>query len=150
LKVDMKALADDFDLTKPAANPLGKELCQPSSMCAWKIDGKNNTCQCNINDPTNYLFDACHEKNAAGNDAICSWSTKDIDCPARGCPALQITLPSNFKPDDAADHHRPPPALFSFDPNYESNWNVPFVNSLVDTAGQQCLYTGTPVSCLTP
>jgi cell migration-inducing and hyaluronan-binding protein len=150
LKVDMKALADDFDLTKPAANPLGKELCQPSSMCAWKIDGKNNTCQCNINDPTNYLFDACHEKNAAGNDAICSWSTKDIDCPARGCPALQITLPSGFKPDDAADHHRPPPALFSFDPNYETNWNVPFVNSLVDTASQQCLYTGTPVSCLTP
>jgi len=69
---------------------------------------------------------------------------------ARGCPALQITLPSDFKPDDAADHHRPPPALFSFDPNYETNWNVPFVNSLVDTAGQQCLYTGTPVSCLTP
>ena len=57
----------------------------------------------------NYLYDECHEKNVAGNDAICSWSTKDLDCPAKGCPSLQITFP-DFKPDDAQDHHRPPPS----------------------------------------
>jgi cell migration-inducing and hyaluronan-binding protein len=157
LKVDMNALADDFDLTKivPGTNPqqtLGQELCQPSAMCAWKVDGIKDTCQCNINDPANYLFDACHEKNAVGNDAICSWSTKDIDCPARGCPALRITMPVNFTPDDAADHHRPPPGFFSSDPNYQTAWNVPFVNEDASIAGLQCLYTNAnpAVSCLPP
>jgi len=95
----------------------------------------------------NYLYDECHEKNVAGNDAICSWSTKDLDCPAKGCPGLQITFP-DFKPDDAQDHHRPPPSLFSFDPDYQADWNVPFVLENASTAGQQCLYTNTPASCL--
>ena len=109
LTVNMSSLADQFDFTKNIPNttvPLGKEQCQPASMCAWKVDGKNNTCQCNISDPDNYLYDECHAKNAAGNDAICSWSVKDLDCPAQGCPGLQITFP-DYTPDDAADHHRP-------------------------------------------
>jgi hypothetical protein len=152
LTVNMASLADDFDLTKDVPNTkpaktLGQELCQPSSMCAWKVDGVSNTCQCNITDKTNYLYDECHEKNVAGNDAICSWSTKDLDCPAKGCPGLQITFP-DFKPDDAQDHHRPPPSLFSFDPDYQADWNVPFVLENASTAGQQCLYTNTPASCL--
>jgi hypothetical protein len=156
LTVNMASLADDFDLTKnvPGTNPpktLGQELCQPSSMCAWKVDGINNTCQCNITDKSNYLYDECHERNAAGNDAICSWSTKDLDCPAKGCPGLQITFPRSpkgFTPDDAQDHHRPPTGSFSFDPNYQTNWNVPFVLQDVSTAGQQCLYTpASPLSC---
>ncbi len=155
LTVNMASLADDFDLTKnvPGTDPpetLGQELCQPSSMCAWKVDGiKKNTCQCNISDKSNYLYNDCHEKNAAGNDAICSWSTKDLDCPAKGCPGLQIMFPGGpkgFTPDDAQDHHRPPTGFFSFDPNYQANWKVPFVLQDVSTAGQQCLYT--PASLL--
>src|SRR6266849_5716551 len=150
LTVKMSALADDFDLTKPTNNPEGKKLCQPSTMCAWKVDKKNDTCQCNITDPTNYLYGLCHEKNAVGNDAICSWSTKDLDCPAKGCPALQILFPAGFQPDDATDHHRPMPGLFSFDPDYKANWNVPFTKEGASIAGQQCLYTDTdpPRSCL--
>jgi hypothetical protein len=76
----------------------------------------------------------------------------DIDCPARGCPALRITMPVNFTPDDAADHHRPPPGFFSSDPNYQTAWNVPFVNEDASIAGLQCLYTNAnpAVSCLPP
>jgi hypothetical protein len=140
----MSSLADDFDLTKPAGNPLGKQLCQPSSMCAWA----NNKCGCNITDKANYLYDVCHEKNPAGDEAICTWSTKDLDCPAKGCPALQISLPSGFTPDDAADYHRPKAGLFSFDSNYD--WNVSFNKEDASLAGVQCYYTSDPASCLPP
>jgi hypothetical protein len=142
LTINMSSLADDFDLTKniPGTDrPLGEEFCKPSTMCKWNAVTKNNTCQCNITDTTNYLYDLCHEKNAAGNDAICSWSTKDLDCPAKGCPALQISFPEKFTPDDAADHRRPTAGMFSFDPNY--NWNVSFNTEDASTAGQQCQYT---------
>ncbi|HZP44207.1 MAG TPA: G8 domain-containing protein [Candidatus Binataceae bacterium] len=139
ITTDMSSLADAFDLTKPAANPLGASLCQPSSMCAWNTS--TSQCQCNISDPTNYLYAACHEKNAAGQDAICSWSVKDLDCPAGGCPAVQITFPTNFVPDDAANHHRPAPVLFTADPGFEKNWNVPFNAEAAGIAGAQCAYS---------
>lgn len=152
LTVNMSSLADQFDLTKNVPGtevPLGQKQCQPSSMCKWKVDGKNDTCQCSITDPTNYLYDECHEKNADGNDAICSWSTKDLDCPAQGCPGLQITF-GIYAPDDAPNHHRPPPGFFSYDLNYPANWDVPFINEGSAIAGPQCAYSGTPPSCLTP
>jgi hypothetical protein len=133
----MSSLGDDFDLTKPTSNPLGKQLCQPSTICGW--NSANNKCQCNITNKSNYLYNACHEKNSAGDDAICSWSTKDIDCPAEGCPALQVTFPKGFTPDDAADHHRPMPSLFAMDD--QKNWDVPFNEEQDLIAGQQCTYT---------
>src|SRR5690348_4145271 len=43
---------DDFDLTKPQAKPLGDQLCQPATMCAWNKGSQQ--CQCNINDKDNY------------------------------------------------------------------------------------------------
>jgi cell migration-inducing and hyaluronan-binding protein len=161
LTIDMASLADDFDLTQivdsKTGETLGQQLCQPATMCAWQKPAaggtpapRDNQCQCNITDPANYLYEACHELNAAGNDAICSWSTKALDCPAQGCPGLQITFPDNFKADDAADHHRPPTSLFSFDSNYQNDWGVPFVLQTADVAGQQCLYTGAPGPCPIP
>jgi len=111
-------------------------MSQLSMMCSWQ-SGK---CGCNITDKSNYLYNACHEKNAAGNDAICSWATKDLDCPEKGCPALEITFPKGFTPDDATDHHRPAPSLFTFDPKYLTNWNVPFNDESSSIAGQQCTY----------
>src|SRR5262249_2982946 len=83
LLINMQSLADDFDLTKPVDSPLGQRLCQPKTMCRW--DKKAGTCTCAIDDKNNYLYKACHEKNAADQDAICSWSVKDLDCnPAKG------------------------------------------------------------------
>jgi hypothetical protein len=150
LTTNMDSLKDQFDLTTEA---VAKPLCQPATMCAWKVDRKTNTCQCNISDKTNYLYDVCHEKNAAGNDAICSWSTKDLDCPAKGCPAFEITFPAGFKPDDAADHHRPEPGFFSFDKKFQTNWNISFNLENEEIAGSQCQYNPdtsppTPATCL--
>ena len=145
ISVDMSSIASDFDLTQndPKSNPpvqLGAELCQPKTMCGWT----SNKCQCSITDTSNYLYDLCHEKNAAGNDAVCSWSVKDLDCPAQGCPGVEITFPPKYAPDDAANHHRPAATEFSFDPNYNSNWNVPFNLESAATAGAQCQYTQQP------
>lgn len=145
ITVDMTSLAKEFDLTQPKANPLGDSLCQPATMCDW--NKTSNKCECNITDTRNYLYDDCHEKNAAGDDAICSWSVKDLDCPAKGCPAIQITFPNGFKPDDATDHHRPATAQFSSDPNFAKNWNIPFELQKSDIAGQRCTYAQYPPSC---
>jgi hypothetical protein len=142
LTTDMSSIANVFDITQPANKPTGQQLCEPSTLCAW--NNTANKCQCAISDPTNYLYSECHEKNAAGDDAICSWSVKDLDCPAQGCPGLQITFPTSFAPDDAADHHRPVPSLFSFDPNFQKDWNISFNNEDASISGQQCNYSSPP------
>jgi hypothetical protein len=144
LKVNMKSLADAFDLTKPEKNPLGQGLCQPPTMCAW--NSSNNKCECSIKNKSNYLYDVCNEKNAGGDYAICSWSVKDVDCPAAGCPGLQITFPDDFKPDDAKDHHRPTAGMFAFYTDF--NWMVPFNRELLPLANKQCLYSSDPTVCL--
>jgi len=144
LTIDMQSIADDFDITKndpktKPPEPVGKGLCQPKTICDWNSTA--NKCQCNITDTTNYLYNLCHEKNADGDDAICSWSVKDLDCPAKGCPAVEIAF-ENYEPDDAPDHHRPTPNLFSADPSY--NWNVPFNLEDASISGQQCHYADQP------
>jgi hypothetical protein len=138
LNVDMNGIASDFDLTQPKGSPLGSKICQPSTMCSWS--STSNTCACN---PSSPYFNQCTQTNPSGQN-ICSWSVKDLDCPAQGCPGLQITMPGGFAPDDAPDHHRPAPAAFSFDPNYNANWNVPFNLEDNSIAGQQCTYTQQP------
>jgi hypothetical protein len=149
MMIDMKSLADDFDLRKPidAKNPsspqLGETLCQPKSMCGW--DKGAGTCNCTIQDENHYLYKACHEKNADNQDAICAWSVKSLDCPAKGCPALQIALDS-YTPDDAPDHHRPAAVKFS-DPDNRKDWEVPLSPTDTELSGKQCHYTSLPVSC---
>jgi len=88
---------------------------------------------------------ACNEKNAANEDAICSWSVKELDCPAKGCPALQIAF-EDYTPDDAPDHHRPPTADFS-EPDIKKDWEVALNPVGADLSGKQCNYTKVPVVC---
>jgi hypothetical protein len=128
LVIDMLALADDFDLNKPYPDKpmsptLGKRLCQPKTMCGWvQTNPTNGKCKCIIADKSNPLYEACREKNADNEDAICSWSVKDLDCPAKGCPALQIAF-EDYTPGDASDHHRPPADDFS-NPEIRKDWDV--------------------------
>ncbi|MBY0274123.1 hypothetical protein K2Z84_02185 [Candidatus Binatia bacterium] len=149
LTIDMASLADDFDLKKPIdpTNPssptLGQTLCQPRTMCAW--DQGAGTCACTIHDPKDPRYKACQEKNADNQDAICSWSVKELDCPAKGCPALQIAFES-YTPDDAPDHHRPPADDFS-NPEIAKDWQVPLNPVSASLSGQQCSYTSLPVAC---
>src|SRR5262249_42898070 len=117
LQIMMKSIASDFDLKakldpdNPNSKVLGELQCQPKSMCGWNKN--SNKCVSPINARTSPLWAACHEKNAANEDAVCSFSVADLDCPAKGCPALQITFANKYAPDDDPDHHRPPTALFS-------------------------------------
>ncbi len=122
---------------------LGEVLCQPKAMCGW--DRAAAKCRCTIDDPKHHLYDACHEKNEENEDAICSWSVKELDCPAKGCPALQIAL-DDYAPDDAPDHHRPPADEFSH-PDIKKDWDVPLDAAALKLSGKQCNYTDVPPRC---
>ena len=149
MSIDMASLADDFDLGKPVdpSDPkspqLGETLCQPKAMCDW--NASSGKCECAIHDPKDPRYEACNEKNDRNEDAICAWSVKDLDCPAKGCPALQITF-VDYAPDDAPDHRRPPAAAFS-DPDVRKDWDVPLVPVSESLAGKQCRYTSVPPAC---
>ncbi|MFN8603017.1 MAG: hypothetical protein U0842_21325 [Candidatus Binatia bacterium] len=149
MTIDMDSLKDDFDLKKPvdANDPksptLGETLCKPKTMCRW--DQGAGACQCAIDDPKDPRYKACQEKNADNQDAICSWSVKELDCPAKGCPALQIAF-ENYTPDDAPDHHRPPADDFS-NSEVKKDWEVPLDPVAEGLSGKQCRYTSVPVAC---
>jgi hypothetical protein len=141
LTVDMSGtgtsgLAKDFARTE--------SMCQPKTMCSW--NSRLNQCACNPNSP---YYSLCQQRNA-NSDTVCSWSVKDLDCPAKGCPGLQITFPDNFTPDDATDHHRPAPTEFTAEPNYKENWDVPFNLESKDIANDQCYYTRQPSALTCP
>lgn len=140
MTIDMSGIADDFDLKKDG---LGEHLCSPKTMCGW--NKSSSKCECSIRDPKDPRYKACQEKNAEGEDAICAWSVKDLDCPKKGCPALQIAL-EDYTPDDAENHHRPPAAKFS-DAANRANWDVPLVGVDAKLAGAQCTYTSVPPVC---
>ncbi len=160
--VDMTSLADEYDLTK---SKLGDSLCQPPGMCSWN-SGKNQ-CQCSITDKDNYLYDVCHEKKADCADqpgctvdcvnkpndphcidAICSWSVKDLDCPAAGCPGFQLTLPAGFATlsdtcrADPKCNPRPTPTAFAGDMGFD--WQVQYNNVDAALSGNQCRYAAAP------
>ncbi len=146
LSTDMTSLADDYDLTKtistdvPPAS-LGSELCQPATMCTWK----SNQCQCKQSSP---YYDLCKQTNPSGQ-TICSWSVKDIDCPAKGCPSFQIAFPSSF--EAKGQHERPKPAVFGFakvGPSTTFVWNIGFNLEGSGISGADCNYTSQPpVTC---
>ncbi len=152
LTTDMTSLADDFDLSKNIPNSkkqLGADRCEPATMCTW--DKNVNQCQCN---PTSPYFDLCEQQNPAGQ-TICSWSVKDIDCPAQGCPAFQITF-RVVKYFQAMDQDadcleakpvtcvRPLPADFNFAAGNDFNWNIGFNLEDTSIAGKECTYTQPP------
>jgi hypothetical protein len=103
--VAMSSFKDDFDLTK---NDLGKELCQPASMCSWdeganvgKFDTAKSVDPRFAGRSTNEL------------DEICAWSVQEIDCPKEGCIGFRFTMADKFVADDG--NHRPPPQPFATD-----------------------------------
>jgi cell migration-inducing and hyaluronan-binding protein len=133
LTTNMKSLADDFDITK---NDLGKNRCQPASMCTW--DSNANTCGCNSKSP---YFKSCNE-TSSNIGTVCSWSVKDIDCPDKGCPAFQVTFPSD-KYFVASDQKvRPMPANYNFGGGF--NWDIGFNLENSDISGKECNYTTQP------
>ncbi|MGH7916898.1 MAG: hypothetical protein ACREQE_05470, partial [Candidatus Binataceae bacterium] len=146
LKTDMSGIASDFNLNSivPDSDPpqmLGQQFCQPATMCSWVKNGNAGSCQCNPKSP---YYNTCNQTNPLGQ-TVCSWSVKDLDCPAQGCPAFQVTFPSSqyFVANDTS--HRPKPSMFNFVASGTSfDWNVPFNLESSDIAGAQCAYTQQP------
>ena len=108
------------------------DSCQPKSYCSVHSDG---SCGCNPNNP------ACNQQ-----DSVCSWGTKEIDCPTTGCFGFQVTMPAGFTLGTAA---LPPPTPVSFsasgDP-YFAPGNIQFYNVPETVAGKQCYYATPPTT----
>jgi len=124
-RIDARAVAG----AKPFLEISTPEAVEPSRRQQRFAVGRSK-CVCNTANP----------ECKSGDDSVCSWAIKDIDCPDNGCFAFGITLPKTFGTDQA----RPPaPLPFTKDPNYGNDWNIPFKWQGID-AGAQCTYSGPP------
>ncbi len=164
LRTKLSQIAGQYSLKAPVANgsgSLGKQYCQPSTMCSWSASA--NRCQCNPNGPYASL---CSQTDPAGK-TICDWSIEPsplncsdpngcpprfIDCPAPGCPAFQVTFPVACGPSDKdkcfiadGSNQRPMPSPFSFvNPDDPFKWDVNYNLVSSTLAGDQCAYTKQP------
>ena len=76
--------------------------CQPKTFCKWVANpmaGEDN-CQCadSIFSPPTSSFQAAECSKTKG---ICSWSTKDTDCPLGGCYGFGVKLTGDFQTSDS-------------------------------------------------
>ncbi len=75
--------------------------CQPKTFCQWiaKPDMGQDNCQCaqSIFSPPTSAFQSAECSTTNG---ICSWSTKDTDCPHGGCYGFGVKLSDNFVTSD--------------------------------------------------
>lgn len=101
--------------------------CRPASFCAWHAADRK--CRCALS-PGQDLYESCHEKNAAGDDAICAWAVKDVDCPGGGCWGFAVKLADGFATDPPVNP-RPQAACFPAD----EVWNVSWQPASADLAG---------------
>jgi hypothetical protein len=101
-------------------------FCQPTSFCTWKT---NNTCGCAPN-------------SGCTDDQVCSYATKDIDCPANGCYGFNLHMPAGFA---TAPNGQPisPPTPIAFPTDYFGD--VSFVNASQGVAGT-CYYSSPPTT----
>jgi hypothetical protein len=105
-----------------------KDFCQPTTYCAWNSTA--HTC-------------GCLKGSGCTDDKVCSYATKDIDCPIEGCYGFQITLPdaSHFKPGNG--RQPPTPGLYTADAYFQKG-NVTFTAANKGVAGG-CFYSPAPI-----
>jgi hypothetical protein len=146
LTTDMSGIASDYDFNTvvPKTAPtitLGQQQCEPPTMCKWD---STKGCLC---DPTSPYYNLCSQENPAGQ-TVCDWSVKDLDCPAKGCPAFQVTFPSSnfFEANDS--NHRPATPLFSKGNPSGFNWAVNYDLVTSRISGARCHYTSQPQDLL--
>jgi hypothetical protein len=104
-----------------------KSVCQPVTYCAVNGTGATQTCGCKAG--TN-----CKD------DDVCTWGTKDPDCPEAGCYAFSFTMPSNFTASNTPVP-APPPVPFTNDTYFQAG-KVQFMNAAAP--GPQCTYSPVP------
>ena len=86
--------------------------CRPKTFCQWKNSpgtGKDN-CQCadSIFSPPTSSFQS---NECSTNNGICSWGTKDVECPMGGCYGFGVKLSSEFETSDTPPAPTPQKAL---------------------------------------
>jgi hypothetical protein len=118
--IDLTGQTDVFDTDRP-------KFCQPTTYCT----ASGGSCGCK--DGTSCM----------PADNVCSWGTKDIDCPVAGCFGFAVTLPATFELG-TAPLPPPDPVLFTAaDPDYFGPGNVKFASASQSVAGS-CYYNVPP------
>ena len=102
-------------------------LCQPTTYCAW--NSSSNSC-------------GCKAGGGCTDDQVCSYATKDIDCPSNGCYGFNIHTPASFA-TGPQPNLPPPPALFTATDPYFQQGSVTFANAQQTAAGA-CYYPTPP------
>jgi hypothetical protein len=72
-----------------------KPFCQPTTYCSW--NSETSTC-------------GCKAGSSCTDDKVCTYGSKDIDCPLGGCYGFRIKLPGGF---EATQQLPPTPILFT-------------------------------------
>jgi hypothetical protein len=109
-------------LTKDKVN-----FCQPTSYCSYI----NDSCQCNPNN------------SECKDNSVCSWGTKEIDCPVAGCFAFSVKMPDGFQ-TGGAPIPPPDPVLFSKGADSSYFASVAFTNVPSSISGEACYYPTPP------
>ena len=131
----------DFETGYSAAQKSG---CQPTTFCKWvgNVPGGDN-CQCanSIFSPPSATFqtDECSSTNG-----ICSWATKDVDCPEGGCVGFGVKLSDSFQASDSPPN--PAPTTQPFPSGADSVWNAPFISPV--STSDACYYPNPPTENL--
>jgi cell migration-inducing and hyaluronan-binding protein len=130
-------------------------FCRPTTFCSW--NRSNYTCGCNKSagqcqdgstcTPGGSCKDGSTCASICTDDKVCSFGTKDIDCPEAGCYGFSIKLPSTFATSNPP-LDPPAPALFTEDP-YFNTGTVTF-EALSQSAAGNCFYPSAPKQQMQP
>ncbi len=104
-----------------------RSVCQPRTYCEVKVFGATQTC-------------GCRPGTNCKDDEVCSWGTKDPDCPESGCYAFSFVMPSSFIASSTLVP-APAPGLFTKDPYFKAG-EVKFMPATAP--GPQCTYSTVP------
>jgi hypothetical protein len=125
--------------------------CRPHTFCQWvvKPEAGEDNCQCakSIFSPPTSTFQSAECSTTNG---ICSWATKDVDCPQGGCYGFGVKL-ADITTSDNPPTQPPPKALCLTKPvtpplsPYDVQWTL-------TTNSASCNYSSTnpAVFCSSP
>jgi hypothetical protein len=100
-------------------------------------EASDDKCQCqDAKDFFSPLSSGFQKNECVTSNGICSYASKDVDCPVGGCIGFGIKLSENFKTSDAPPNlaHSPTP----FPSDSKSPWNNQFTG--IDDTSDQCYY----------
>lgn len=139
MKNDDKAPKTFADLYASAQ----QSQCQPTTFCKWVGNGGGDNCVCadTIFSPPSMTFKT---NECSTTNGICSWATKDVDCPAGGCIGFGVKLADDFQTSDSPPN--PVPTTQPFPSGSTSPWTAPFTSPV--NSSDACMYPNPPTENL--